>query len=226
MGVYLTALFGSIAQPGLSWRQCRARGHVLRAAVDACDRKDERSLRRGRLLGVTRWAHFLLMQVPEAEILRLGDEAGRAALADAQASGNALEVRHMGYELAAMWGDPYVAGKTNAAYDQQILIWSRRGEAELGQTEGAPPSAWAMPEPQEALETSLHYWRIARDAQPEDPTVLIGLVEAAWMLAHVTSAEIPPDVKTALSDGLRLTAGDDADPVLRHRFLTFQHIAG
>jgi hypothetical protein len=77
-----------------------------------------------------------------------------------------------------------------------------------------------MPQPEQALSTSLRYWRIARAAEPTDPTVLIGLVEAGWIYSKITSSALEDDVMTALREGLELTAGPDADPVLRNRFLT------
>jgi hypothetical protein len=224
MGLYVTNLFFSIGEPSMPWHQSRTRGQLLVAAVEACSRKDERPMRRARLLGVTRWTHFLLIQVPEVAMLELGDAAGREALSDAQQANEAEEIRNMGYELAALWGDAYVTGRTDVNYGLQDYEWRRRGERELGEGEGAPPSAWDMPKPEEALSTSLRYWRIARAAEPTDPTVLIGLVEAGWFYSKVTGSALEADVITALREGLALTAAPDTDPVLRNRFLTFAGI--
>jgi len=221
MGLYVTGLFFSIAEEGMPWRQSRTRGQILLAAVDACSRKDELPLRRARLLGVTRWTHFLLVQVPEVAMLTLGDAAGRAALADAQQANDRQEIRNMGYELAALWGDPYVADRSADNYELDDYEWRRRGQRELGEAEGAPPSAWNMPKAQDALATSLGYWRIARAAEPADPTVLIGLAEAGWFYGKLTGGAPDPDILTAVREGLALTDGPDADEVLRNRFLTF-----
>lgn len=222
MGLYVTHLFWVLrdqATNGSDWRGARRNGQVLCTALDACTQRDERALRRARLLGVASWAHTLLTEVPEVRILQMGDEAGRMALEDARASGEQEEIRHMAYELAAMWGDPYVGDKSaDESYGMEIAAWRRRGAEELGRIEGLPPDAWAMPEPADALNTSLGYWRVARDAAPDDPTVLIGLVEAAWMLSYVTGEPVPADAETALADGRRLTT-EDSDAVLRHRFL-------
>lgn len=219
MGMYLSRLYFSLGQDGLRWRPTRTRGLILLAAVEACSRKDEGPIRRARLLGVTRWTHFLLMQVPEVRMLELGDTAGRAGLADAQQDGDPEKIRHISYELAALWGDPYVANRSAINYQFAEDAWRRRGQHELGEAEGAQPSAWAMPRPEDALATSLGYWRTARAATPTDPTVLIGLAEAGCTLSGLTGGELGADIISAVKEGVELTAGPDVDLVLRNRFL-------
>lgn len=225
MGLYVTHLFFSLAEGDMHvlWRRSRMRGDILLSALDACAHRDEHALRRGRLLGTARWAHFLLIEVPEVRILELGDAAGRAALTDAQAAKEAEEVRHMSYELAALWGDPYVSDRSTASYERDMMAWRRRGAEELGQVEGLGPEAWAMPESEVALRTSIGYWRTARAAAPNDPAVLIGLAEAAAVLQTLTGGELEDDVVSAVREGVAITAEPDSDAVLRHRFLTMSN---
>jgi hypothetical protein len=138
MSLYVIALFFWLADDTVAgeWRRSRQRGDLLVQALDACAHRDDRAMRRARLLGTARWAHFLIIEVPERRILDLGDAAGRALLADAEELGDQDEIRHAAYELGGLWGDPFTSGKTGPNFDLEMQDWIHRAERELGQRDG------------------------------------------------------------------------------------------
>lgn len=205
-----------------TWRQARDRGRIALAAVDACDRRAEPAMRRARCFGVLRWAHGLLISVPDRALLEEADLLGQELLRIAPE--RAADIH---FQLAATWGDPYTAGRNNAGYDQQLFGWRERGRYELGQVDGRDQAGWQMPEPVPALDTAVGHWRAAKELAPDEPTVLAGFAETSQWRAMLAEEEASPEVAEAVRHGLELLDPDDpAQAALRMRYVMLATLAG
>ena len=228
---YVLALFSSLQQPAAvfsTWRATRERGRILNAALAASGRIEHPHLRSAASFGRLMWVHGLLISVPDGAALREADEAGAALLADTDSlSAIGVVAADVEFELAATWGDPYVAGRglvkveggSNVA-DKQHEIWVLRGVAENSDQDGRQRSEWAMPEPAEALATSLAHWRSANVLAPGRGSILVGLAEAGAFLSSVTGNPPDPAVVQAITEGLSLAS---ISPALRARFDGMAH---
>jgi hypothetical protein len=188
-----------------TWRTARDRGRIVLAAVAACDRRDDPALQRARDRGQMAWAKSCLTTVPDREMLNAADSGARRVLESVVGT---PAVGLAEFELAALWGDPYLDQRNSASYEADQNAWITRGWQELGQIDGRDVSTWQMPEPLPALTHSIEHWRAARAAEPADAATLIALIEASNMRDCLAGK--PPDPVTiqAVKDGLALGGGD------------------
>jgi hypothetical protein len=226
---YIQALLASLiddAMRPVTWRQSRTAGRIVLAAVEACDRRAEPAMRRARCLGTMLWAHALLIAVPDRELLDEAAACGRDFLQDAEASGEPSKVGEAQTQLAGLWGDPYMAGRTTAGYALQHQAWRIRGEQELSGRDGRPGASWLMPEANEALAEALNHWRAAKQILPDRPDILAGLAETCVWSAHLGKHELPAEGAAAVEHGLEVT-GDDPDSLpLMSRFRMLAKVFG
>lgn len=224
---YVDSLLGWLARPGMTreqWRQSWERGRVLVAALDACDRRQEPALQFASRRGIVKWSQALLSVVPDGAVLADGDAAGQEWIATAIASGVPGYVRDAEYAVAAMWTDPYTAGRSTANYHAGQQDWLKVGWEEHTVADGRSTESWAMPEPAVALQNALVHWRAARDVAPDSPVVLIGLAEAGLFLRAVTGESLLPEVIDAIKHGLDVTP--ETETHLRSRFEGVAPLAG
>jgi hypothetical protein len=220
----LSGLIQAAAKPP-TWRQSRDRGEIVRAAVAACDRRDEPALRRAHCRGVVRWAHGLLMSVPDRALLAEADALGEEELAVVTAAGDQAGIADARFQLAALWTDPYCAGRSTTGYAQDDQAWQQRGYTELHERDGRAREDYAMPPATAALATAMTHWRAARDADPDNPATLAGLAETSMWQARVLRQEngaaadrnspepAPEEAVAAVKHGLELVAAHPDNPL-------------
>lgn len=213
---YLLALFTGLQRRGIdldTWRPTREQGRILLAAVEACDRRREPAMEEASWLGQVRWVHGLLYCVPDRRLAEQGDRAGRKLIERCRSDPRRLAAAE--FEVAAMWGDPYVANRSTSSAVEQDRAWRLRGVAENTERDRRPAADWEMPAPADGLAVSLAHWRGAAQAASEDPAILIGLAEAGAFRSVYTDTPPEPDVADAIVRGAALARDD---PVLSARF--------
>lgn len=200
-----------------TWRAARTRGRLARAAADACDRRADPAFRLGYCRGVVRWAHGLLVAVPDASLLTEADRLGEERLAAMRVRGDPAGISDAEYELAALWTDPYCMGRTSTGFAPEQEAWRQRGFAELVRVDHRDPAAVAMPLARDALTRAMELWRAARDATPDNIPVLAGLAETVtWLDRYGGDADLD-EARHAVRHGLRLLAAGPGRPELQAR---------
>lgn len=206
-----------LAAKPATWRQARTRGELVRAAAEACDRRDEPAFRLGYCRGVVHWAHGLLISVPDNALLQEASTLGEEVLAAAEDDKQA--VNGANYELAALWSDPYCAGRSSTDYGTDIQAWKRRGYTELTRVDGRDEKDYEMPATVTALTMAMAYWRAACDACPDNVPTLAGFAEASTWLAQLTEQPLPDDAADAIRHGIELAGTDPAQLAMKTRLL-------
>jgi hypothetical protein len=202
-----------------TWRQARVRGQLVRAAADACDRAGDPAFRIAYCRGVVHWAHFLLISVPDNVLLQEATRLGEEVLAAAQAAHDQPGLSGGNYELAALWTDPYCAGRSSTAYATDEQVWRMRAHAELGRADGRPAADYEMPAAEAGLEKAMTYWRAARDANPDNVPTLAGLAEACIWLERFNGKPLADDAVPAIKHGLELVGNDPDQLAMKSRLL-------
>jgi CHAT domain len=221
----LTDLMPAAARPQ-TWRQSRIRGQLVQISVQACDRRDDPDFRLRYIRGAVRWAHGLLISVPDGALLTEAAELGQERLSAVRAGGDAEAINDAEFELAALWTDPYCSGRTGGNYEHDEQAWRLRAASELNRVDGRDPQDYEMPPTTEALATAMEHWRAARAANPDNAPTLAGLAEAAMWEARFAAQPVAADAEPAVRHGLKLVGDDPGQQPMKSRLLMLASAVG